>query len=351
MTELTKLNQVRHGGDLTKAIEIYGGEKSDWLDLSTGISPWAYPIPRITEELWRTLPEPSTDLEKVAAEYYSCNQSDIAVLPGSQLAIRLLPTLIERPQTVAIPWRGYQEHKQAWQLAGHSTVFYKTIDELLQLVHTKQVYNAVLINPNNPTGELANAKQIEQISNEILGLLVVDEAFIDTTPNLSTVNRNLAPNILIFRSIGKFFGLAGARVGVAISLHPINRALQRLFTPWSVSAPSQYIAQIALADLDWQQQQRERILKQSKEVELGMQAFTNCFKEHSIKVKTCGLFTTLFAKDIFIEDLHTQLAKQKIWTRVGDKAQGNNWLRFSLPGDSLERFQCQIESALRRFID
>ena len=82
-----------------------------------------------------------------------------------------------------------------------------------------------------------------------------------------------------------------------------------------------------------------------------MQAFTNCFKEHSIKVKTCGLFTTLFAKDIFIEELHTQLAKQKIWTRVGDKAQGNNWLRFSLPGDSLERFQYQIEPILRQFID
>jgi len=166
--------------------------------------------------------------------------------------------------------------------------------------------------------------------------------------HLSAVDRNLAPNVLVFRSIGKFFGLAGARIGFAISSHPINEALRRLFTPWSVSAPSQFIAQLALSDIDWQQQQRKRILKQSSEIELGLQGFTGSLTKSSIEFKTHGLFTTWFAKDAFIEELHTQLADKKIWTRVGDKKSGRNWLRFSLPGQSLERFQFNIEATLQQ---
>lgn len=337
---------IRHGGDLHKAIRQYGGKKEEWLDMSTGISPWAYPVTNIPNALWCNLPESCDKLTEAASSYYSYPANQIVVTPGSQLAIRLLPTLIGKQQIVGVPMIGYQEHVNAWQSAGHKIIFYQNIEELEQLCCSGQVDSAIVINPNNPTGELVPPDRLHEISNKLSGLLVVDEAFVDITPNYSTLNSELASNTIVLRSIGKFFGLAGARIGFMFGSNPINHRLKNIFTPWTISGPSQHIATRALLDTHWQAQQNSRISQQCNALERDLRTFIKKQVEAKAQLTAIGLFNTLTGSSEFIEDTHIQLANSKIWTRIGDDQCGQNWIRFSLPGNEYERFKSAIEDIL-----
>lgn len=339
------INSPRHGGDLNVAIQQYGGEKHDWIDLSTGISPWSYPIPSIDSELWRELPNANTALEQSAAEYYQVDNDKICVTPGSQLAIRILPTLLKL-QSIAIPSIGYQEHRYAWQNAGHSIVLYQDLAELDYLITSNAVKSAVVINPNNPTNECLSYDAILKMANNLSGLLVVDEAFADLDNRHSVSSNTQVRNLVVIRSIGKFFGLAGARIGFLIGHHSAVKQLKALFTPWSINAPAQYIAQNALNDTQWQAQQRHRIKQHSAQLKSALEATIQSHKL-DLDCRSNGLFTSLFGLHSSIERLHHHLAQDRIWTRIGDpfinkvltQHQQQNWLRLSLPGDDFPQLQ------------
>lgn len=335
--------KVRHGGNLNEAMDQYGGEAQAWLDLSTGISPWAYSIPDIPEAVWQNLPNLSHTLLGAAADYYQCSHDQITVTPGSQLAIRLLPTLVASNQSVAIPKIGYQEHQYAWQNAGHRVVLYESIDELSSLCLSKTVQNAVVINPNNPTGEITATNTLHSIASMISGMLLVDEAFMDLSAENSVIRDSLTTNTLVLRSVGKFFGLAGARLGFLIGQHPLNIALRRLFTPWSLNGPGQYVVELALKDRQWQTQQKRRINSQAAKVEQSIKTMISELNGSSLELVTTGLFNTVFGNKAVVENLHKQFAQKKIWTRIGDAEKNKNWIRVSLPCDqSLERFNRSI---------
>ena len=346
--EKTSIKPLRHGGNLTDAIQAYGGSHNDWLDLSTGISPWSYPIASIDQSLWHTLPPKPAALISSASKYYNCDSANLTVTPGSQLAIRLIPTFVESKQTVAVPLIGYQEHEYAWQLAGHSVVRYRNKEELTNLVITNTVENVVIINPNNPSYEVYEAVQLRSLAKQLSGLLIIDEAFIDLDPRNSLSSDTGLKNIIVLRSIGKFFGLAGARIGFVITQNRIGEKITRLFDPWSISAPSQTIAEMALNDRDWQSRQRIKICSQT----IVLNELLINLKHHSKLnyVHHCeGLFATLFGLRTTIEKIHSQLAQNKIWARLGDPyidisssnsrtmAPEQNWLRLSLPGDNFDR--------------
>jgi len=331
---------VRHGGNLIEAIRRYGGEHGDWLDLSTGISPWSYPIPEIPKRIWHDLPCPSNELVKSAALYYGCSEKSITVTPGSQLAIRLLPRLIESKQSVAIPHIGYQEHHYAWQGSGHKILLYSNIEELEYLTSVGKVDNAVVINPNNPSGETASINELKAIAQRLSGLLIVDEAFMDAQPQLSMLNERLEPNVLIMRSLGKFFGLAGARIGFLIGLDPLNLSLRALLNPWALSGPSQYIAEQALNDIEWQIQQNARLSQQQERMKNCLNSFLARHTNQEAQLTATGLFNTIFSGAEFIERVHTQLAEAKIWSRIGDAENERNWIRLSLPDqENLKRLR------------
>ena len=346
--ELNPINlgfeQIRHGGDLQEAIKVYGGQQNEWLDLSTGISPWTYPIPKFPEKLWRDLPEQSAALKETAATYYCCYQHHITIAPGSQLAIRLLPSLVDTKHSVAIPLIGYQEHLHAWRLAGHDIVFYRTTDELEELSLSSRIDSAVTINPNNPSGATMSPKELNNIASKLSGLLIVDEAFADIETGLSIIDKDLQDNVVVLRSLGKFFGLAGARIGFVISGHAINRSLHDLLSPWSLSAPSQYIAERALGDNNWQEFQKKRAMKQSSQISKYLNLNLSKITQQKIEIKSTGLFNSVFSESRLIEHFHNKLAEQKVWSRIGDKENDTNWLRLGLAGNEINRLRNVIES-------
>jgi len=281
-------NSCRHGGDLDRAIKTYGGKTEDWLDLSTGISPWSYPADEPTQATWRNLPPKTSDLISAASEYYQFPNENIVATPGSQIAIRLIPQLLSEPQRVAVPSIGYQEHTSSWRAAGHTIVEYTNAQDLEHLIDTQSVESCVLINPNNPTGEYFEHDFICHLEQKLSGILLLDEAFADCAFDKQIHQTNMghfssSEKVIMLKSIGKFFGLAGARVGFVIGTAPLIEKL----------------------------------------------------------------FFTLFAEETCLIELHEHLAKQQIWSRLGDSYKDKpqksnqiivkNWLRLSLAGEQLPR--------------
>jgi cobalamin biosynthetic protein CobC len=302
---------LEHGGRLGEAARRYDIPRADWLDLSTGIAPWPYPLPRTPTEVWQRLPEEEDGLAAAAQTYYGCTR--LLMLPGSQAAIQWLPRLFP-PGRVAMPDLLYNEHPAAWQACGHALVGWNEPADY-----------AVLCNPNNPTGETHSRAALLERARGVK-LLVVDEAFIDAEPLASLADCGL-DNVVVLRSLGKFFGLAGARVGCASGAPALLDRLRAALGPWAVSHPARWAARLALADCVWQAAQRERLCAASRRLAdllraSGLGAPTGCTLFQTI--------TTPRAAEIF-----AALARQGILVRTFTEPRA---LRFGLPG-SAEQWQ------------
>ncbi|MFA5630099.1 MAG: threonine-phosphate decarboxylase CobD [Porticoccaceae bacterium] len=249
-----------HGGNLIQASAEFGIPPAEWIDVSTGISPWSWPVPPVPESVWQRLPEDGDGLLETAAGYYGCDAAQLLALPGSQHGVRHLPALWPAAP-VALPLWGYREHQHAWQLAGHEPVFYRDGAHLRALVAQGAVRHVLVINPNNPSADVLDSKVLRHLADELAesnGQLVVDEAFMDPHPEHSLISSRPA-NTVILRSLGKFFGLAGIRLGFAVAEPALVARLAQDMNPWAVSHPARWIGGRALADRNWHGAQRRRL--------------------------------------------------------------------------------------------
>lgn len=320
-----------HGGDLHQAIQRYGIPRSDWLDLSTGISPLPWPVPSLPVDVWQRLPEDDGELEAAAQDYYGVNGLPV---PGSQWAIQHLPTLFT-PTRVWIAEQSYEEHRFWWQQQ-HALQPFQTLPAAGDLQSGDIV---IAINPNNPTAHFYPRQQLLELADALRhrnGWLVVDEAFMDATPEASLLPESISQrNLILLRSMGKFFGLAGIRVGFVFAHPDIRTRLQHQLGPWAISHPARRIAIDALRDTRWQQTARRHLQQQS-------QALTHllCSVFPASDVNATALFVSVKAAPAQAERWQDQLARQGIWIRVFPHW---NRLRFGLAnGAGLERLKIAL---------
>ena len=251
----------RHGGQIGLAASQFQLSPDQILDLSTGINPHRYPLSAPPNRVWQCLPQVDDELVASADRYYG-GAGGLPVA-GSQMAIGLLPRLIKSTCRVAVPAVGYAEHARAWCKAGHGVQFLSS----QQLQDQWDEFDVVVvINPNNPTGEIFALQQLLDWRESLAakgGYLIVDEAFMDISPECSLVPFSHLPGLVVLRSLGKFFGLAGARVGFVYSDAAVRQQLQEDMDPWPVNGPGRWVAQQALSDIPWQDHTR-RQLKQEQ---------------------------------------------------------------------------------------
>ena len=262
------MSAVFHGGRLDAAISEYGGKPEDWLDLSTGINPSAYPVPPISEKSWHRLPDEiaQQQLVKAARNYYRVPSGvDLVASNGTQAVLQNLPQVLVQG-SAAIVSPTYEEHLHCWKQAGR-TVF--APGGLNEAVDAAEI--VVVVNPNNPTGATISQDVLVEAAQKLSdksGFLIIDEAFADVFPELSCVPK-MRENMIVLRSFGKFFGLAGLRLGFTIGLKTIMDQLQAKLGPWSVSGPALEIGTRALGDLVGHRRQEFRsskILKTSRKL-------------------------------------------------------------------------------------
>ena len=242
---------LEHGGQLRAAAQRYGSAPADWVDLSTGINAHAYPVPAIDPACWRRLPEDGDGLEAAAAAYYGNGR--LLVLAGSPVVTRALPTLFA-PAAVAFLTPAYDDQTQAWERAGHRLRRLPTLQRALAAA-TPVV---VLSNPNKLSAATLPRAVLLAAAADLArrgGWLIVDEGFADAEPgNCVTplAGAAEAPRLIALRSLGEFFGLAGARVGFIFGAAEKLIPLRELIGPWPVAHPSRAVARQALQDTAWQ---------------------------------------------------------------------------------------------------
>ena len=324
-----------HGGDLTALKAAPDAFAGPWLDLSTGINPWPWPLPPLAPDIWQRLPDRAAEQALLASarRYYGCpDPAGIVAVPGTQAAIQALPRLFA-PTRVTVLGPTYAEHAHCWRQAGHAV---SEIDSLPASLGSTDVLIAV--NPNNPDGRTLGRDLLLRWHAELAGRggwLILDEAFADIVPEASLGSEAGRAGLVILRSFGKFFGLAGLRLGFVLGDPVVTGALQQAAGPWAVSGPALAIGTMALDDTAWQQMTRDALHTRLRRFDLAM-------RERGIHVLGgTGLFRLAKVPDA--AGLAARLRQQGVHVRIF--AQRPQWMRFGLPADEAE-FWRRLDLAL-----
>ncbi|WP_409439061.1 threonine-phosphate decarboxylase [Psychromonas sp. GE-S-Ul-11] len=322
---------IIHGGQLSKVAKQFAIPEQAWLDLSTGIAPFSYAIPAIPEKIWQDLPTISPNLITAAQQYY---QAEFCwPVAGSQQLIEKLPSLWNDKNSAIkageakhayLPKVGYKEHQRAWSLAGYQLHFYQEF--LPNNIEKNSV--VIVINPNNPLTDTFSIQQLTQLKKHCQqqqALLIIDEAFADIfTPEFSFVphitNDNGYDELIVLRSFGKFFGLAGIRIGFVCTTEIWRDIIKESIGPWSINGPALFIAEQALKDTQWQVAQNERLNQQSEAMQLLLKSYLL-----NARIEANALFITVFLDNA--PDIYEKLCRQAVYVRLTDEG---NALRFGL---------------------
>ena len=313
-----------HGGDLELALRRFGGRAEDWIDLSTGINRLPYPAAELPLACWRALPSRSDieSLHQAARQAYG-TAAPILATSGAQAAIGLLPYLsfhrCSAPGQAKILAPTYSEYAATLSAAGWDLVETSEIEALAG------ADLAVVGNPNNPDGRRHDPDRLLALLPRV-GRLVIDESFADAVPGLSLMSRAGRPGLLILRSFGKFYGLAGLRLGFVAGSEADIAALAAMSGPWPVSAAAIAIGRRALLDREWAEATSARLSRDCQRLDT--------------QVETLG-WTLVGGTPLFrlyqtgeAGPAQERLARARIWSRVFAHSPG--WLRLGLPGDETE---------------
>lgn len=310
---------LEHGGRLREAAQHYAIPLVDWIDLSTGINPHAWPVPPLPASIWHRLPEADLALVAAARDFYGAPH--MLPVAGTQAAIQALPRLRSRCKVlVAAPT--YAEHAHAWRAAGHAVIelAHHDLDEAVS-----QADVLVVCNPNNPTGATVAPDILLAWHAQLAargGWLVVDEAFGDVLPALSIAHAADRAGLIVLRSVGKFFGLAGLRLGFVAARDDLLARLAECLGPWTISSAAQQIGREALSDRAWQQTMRRQLDQQGRRLNALL-------AHHGFSASGTPLFQ--WWPDPQPEALREHMACRGIWVRCFTGAARG--IRLGLPAD------------------
>jgi len=259
-----------HGGGLLAAAREFPAAPAPFIDLSTGINPHAWTMPALPPDCWTRLPEPEQEAALLAAAaraYGVADPSCIVAAPGTQILIGLLPLLLPG-RDVAVLGPTYGEHALAWRRAGSVVREVAMPSGLIAPV-------CVLCRPNNPDGSMLPRGFLLALADRCAALggrLVVDEAFADLEPDASLGDPLSHPGLLLLRSFGKTYGLAGLRLGFALADPALAARLRGVLGPWAVSGPAIAAGTAALADAPWREAMRARLAHDATRLDATLRA-------------------------------------------------------------------------------
>ncbi len=331
---MTRRRPPVHGGD-PRQRQYPAGMTEPLLNLATGINPWPWPVPPLPDDCFSHLPYDCSSLQRAAAEYYHVDEGQLLLTAGSQPVIQLLPRLCERG-AVLLPAVAYEEHAYRWQLAGHHCHYFADYgrEALAADIRRWQIRYLVLVSPNNPDGRQIPLADLEYCLSLLPrdGLLVVDQAYVDCCPEYQANRLLQDARVLLLRSVGKFFGLPGLRLGAVLAGSDWLAELQRDIGPWSLSRAAQCLGPELFADRAWQAATRERLRRNAADqsrllvTHLGADADAVFYQP---------LFTTFKMPLARAQTLAEQALQQGLLCRVyccGD----SGYMRWGLAADAAE---------------
>ena len=315
-----------HGGSLSRADRLFPAAPKPWLDLSTGINPHSYRFADLTESAFRRLPETAELARLLAAAtraYASPSPRNLVAAPGTQILLPLVASLVP-PGRAAILSPTYAEHRRAAAIAGHDAVAVSSFADLAD------ADLAILVNPNNPDGRICTRAALLELAAHMRArnrLLVIDEAFMDVGPRDESLAGDADEGgFVVLKSFGKFFGLAGIRLGFAIAAPKIVAALDARMGPWAVSGPALEIGVAALDDLEWQDEMRRQLADSARKLDALL-------ARHGLTIEG-GTDLYRFLRTKRAPAVFRGLGQQGILVRAFDE--DATALRFGLPGNDAD---------------
>lgn len=318
------------------------------MDLSTGINPHSYPLFDLPATALSRLPEAGQlrELAEIAASAYGAPSAmHVAAAPGTQILLPRVASLV-RPGKALVLGPTYAEHARAAAIAGHAIAEVSDFDALAE------ADLAVLVNPNNPDGRVIEKARLLDLAARLRakgGLLVVDEAFMDVGPIEQSLAGDLAAGgIVVLRSFGKFFGLAGVRLGFALADPLTAERLDAQLGPWAVAGPALEYGIRALSDAKWQADMRQRLAGDAVRLDALLGRFdvpaaggTSLFRYLSF-AEASTLFSALGERGVLVR----HFAERPQVLRVGLPGNEAEWQRLegALAGWAAQREDAPRES-------
>jgi cobalamin biosynthesis protein CobC len=308
-----------HGGNLDQACARFGGRIADWIDLSTGINRQPYPVGDLPQRAWTALPSRAEieALHEAARQAYATSGPVLAVA-GAQAAIQMLPHLAPRG-SARILTPTYNEYAPRLSAAGWQ------VEEACDLDALAGADLAVVVNPNNPNGRHCEPRELLALASRVKRL-VVDESFADAVPDVSLAAEAGRPGLLVLRSFGKFYGLAGLRLGFVLGSKADVAALAAMAGPWPVSGAAIEIGRRALLDRNWAETTRVRLMRDAARLDGLAQGAGWKLVGGTSLFRLYETGNAVAAQE--------RLARTKIWSRIFSDQPG--WLRLGAPGDEAE---------------
>ena len=306
-----------HGGNLSAAMAEFGGTRSGWIDLSTGINPHPYPLPHFTAADWGALPDAGAlaGLEQAARTFWNIpEEAALLAAPGASALIAALPALA-CPRWVQITKPTYNEHAAAFEARGWKI----RVDGPAEA--------RVAVHPNNPDGRMWSEDQLKA------PLTIIDESFCDVCPGDSLIRLAARPGVIVLKSFGKFWGLAGLRLGFAIGDPKLIAELASWQGPWAVSGPALKTGALALQDRGWAQATRHRLRQDAARLDelvlakgAGFAGGTDLFRLYNVDDAAAW---------------QRKLARAHIWSRIFPYSK--TYLRLGLPpADGWDRLEAAL---------
>ncbi|MGD9599006.1 MAG: threonine-phosphate decarboxylase CobD [Steroidobacteraceae bacterium] len=319
----------QHGGKVDAASGLFPVAPRPWIDLSTGISPWSYPHDNLPPAAFTRLPESAlvAELESAAADAFGVRDArQVVAVPGTDLALRLLEPVFPN-RRVAVVRPGYSGHLLAWK---QSAVVEIAAGELESAAKSKDL--VVLANPNNPDGRVIAPDRLRDVAGRLAarnGTLIVDEAYADVSPEISLC-AEVDDSLLILRSFGKFFGLAGVRLGFVVTSATRAAFFRQLVGDWPVCGPAAHVGIAAYRDERWQSEQRERLKNSGARLDalLDRSGFELMGGTSLYRLARCENADTLFRRCASRGILIRPFKEDPRLVRVGLPADENQWERL-----------------------
>ena len=313
------LAEREHGGDLDRARARFGGDRADWLDLSTGINPNPYPVGPMPTTVWTDLPDRLAvdTLVAAARQFWNVPEgAEIVIAPGASALIAAMPAIAPAgPVHISTPT--YNEHAAAFRAAGRAPMESMTAPDDATV--------RIVVHPNNPDGRLHDLDPPR-------GLDIIDESFADVGV-WSYVERCASPGTVVLKSFGKFWGLAGLRLGFAIAAPETCDRLRQHLGPWAASGPALEIGARALSDTEWAASTRNRLATMAR-------ALDNVLAPRGTLIGGTSLFRLYSVPSA--GNMQQRLARHRIWTRIF--AEHPRHIRLGLPPDDagLDRIRAAL---------
>lgn len=308
MQDTFRIVSADHGGGIDAAAARFGGARADWLDLSTGINPRPYPLPAFAPDAWTALPDRAAfaALEAAAREFWQVpDGAAVLAAPGASALIARMPAVLDGGR-VHIPHPTYNEHARAFAAQGWAV--------------TDHAPDAtVVVHPNNPDGRLHALPDTR--------FALIDESFCDVSPGESRIASATRPGVLVLKSFGKFWGLAGLRLGFLIGDPALVARMGAMIGPWAVSGPALTAGTVALNDPAWAAATRDRLAKDAARLDAltgwPLAGGTSLFRLYDVGDAAA---------------VQTRLAQHHIWTRIFPWS--DHLIRLGLPdGADWDRLQ------------